>query len=72
LSFPEGLVDLIVAPHLTQDYFVAEIICGRSVRVETPTEIVLKKLFYRTELLKVRDVVDVAAVLKRDPETESQ
>lgn len=46
--------------------------CGQSVRVETPTEIVLKKLFYRTELLKVRDVVDVAAVLERDPETESQ
>ncbi|MEW5763189.1 MAG: nucleotidyl transferase AbiEii/AbiGii toxin family protein [Bacillota bacterium] len=69
LSFPEGLVDLIVAPHLTHDYFVLETICGRSVRVETPREIVLKKLFYRAELLKIRDVVDVAAVLKRDPET---
>ncbi|ACX51436.1 Domain of unknown function DUF1814 [Ammonifex degensii KC4] len=68
LFFPEGQVDFIVAPHLTKDYFTEEVVCGRRVRVETPVEIVIKKLFYRAEFLKVRDIVDVATVFKHQPE----
>lgn len=35
---------------------------GKVVRVETPEEIVIKKLFYRAETLRGRDVIDTAAV----------
>lgn len=65
LFFPEGEVDLIVAPHLTPDYFAMKRVAGKDVRVETPAEIILKKLFYRADTLKTRDVVDVAAVLRQ-------
>jgi hypothetical protein len=33
---------------------------------ETPWEIVTKKLFYRPESLKIRDIIDTAVVLKNE------
>ncbi|HHW41350.1 MAG TPA: nucleotidyl transferase AbiEii/AbiGii toxin family protein [Syntrophomonadaceae bacterium] len=65
LRFPEGEIDFIIAPHLTQGCCEIKEIAGRSVQVETPEEIVLKKLFYRAETLKIRDVVDTAAVFEK-------
>ena len=32
--------------------------------VETPEEIVIKKIFYRAEAFKTRDVIDLAVVIK--------
>ncbi len=68
LKFPEGEVDFIIAPRLTRDCCEIREVAGRSVWVETPEEIVMKKLFYRAETLKVRDVVDVAVVYKERKE----
>lgn len=68
LRFPEGEIDFIIAPHLTQNCCEVKMIAGRNVRIETPEEIVLKKLFYRAETLKIRDVVDVAVVYKERKE----
>lgn len=64
IVFPQGDVDFIIAPRLTEEPFKPENIGGRKVLVELPVEIVLKKLFYRAEGLKVRDLVDTAAVLE--------
>lgn len=64
IVFPQGDVDFIVAPRLTEEPFRPEDIGGRKVLVELPVEIVLKKLFYRAEGLKVRDLVDIAAALE--------
>lgn len=65
LRFANGEIDFIIAPHLTRNYYVTKKILGEKVRVETPEEIVIKKLFYRAEILKVRDVVDVAVVFEK-------
>lgn len=68
LKFPVGDVDFIIAPHLTVNYFLVERFGGKNIRVETPEEIVLKKLFYRAERLKARDIIDVAVVYERRKE----
>jgi len=64
LRFPEGEIDFVVAPYLTKDYCQIMEINGRKVRLETPEEIIFKKLFYRAENLKIRDVIDVAVVCR--------
>jgi hypothetical protein len=62
LRFAGGEVDFIIAPYLTPNPRVTTDVGGKRIFIETPEEIVLKKLFYRTETFKVRDVVDAAAV----------
>jgi hypothetical protein len=62
LKLPGGEVDFIIAPYLTPNPRLMTDVVGKRVYVETPEEIVLKKLFYRTETFKIRDVVDAAAV----------
>ncbi len=69
LFFGKGVVDLIIAPYLTSPNCTWEKIGGREIRVETAAEIVTKKLFYRPETLKVRDVVDVAAATESGAES---
>jgi len=41
---------------------------GRTVLVEAPHEILGKKLHYRGDKLKARDLFDVACVLERSPD----
>ena len=67
LIFPEGEIDFIAAPYLTNNYFMKQTIEGQKIRVETPTEVIIKKLFYRAESLKIRDIIDTA-VVSEDPE----
>lgn len=66
LKMDKGEIDFILAPHLTEDWYVEKEILCRNIQVETPWEIVIKKLFYRPESLKVRDVIDTAVVLKNE------
>ncbi|NPV30410.1 MAG: nucleotidyl transferase AbiEii/AbiGii toxin family protein [Firmicutes bacterium] len=65
LKLAEGEIDFIVAPNLTRRPRRESEVEGESVYIETPEEIVVKKLFYRAETLKTRDVLDVAAAYKR-------
>ncbi|MDA8334862.1 MAG: nucleotidyl transferase AbiEii/AbiGii toxin family protein [Peptococcaceae bacterium] len=67
LKLPQGEIDFIVGPHLTSDPWLETDIRGRMVLLETPWEIVTKKLFYRASTLQTRDVFDVAAVLHHYP-----
>jgi len=69
ISFPEGEVDFVVAPTLTENPFCETEIHGVPCCMESPDEIVIKKLFYRAESFKVRDLVDLAVVLQ-DPENQ--
>ena len=57
-------IDFIVAPFLTQRPTVKKLIGNIPVNVETPEEIVIKKIFYRAEAFKTRDVIDLAVVIK--------
>jgi len=60
-------IDFIVSPVLTSEPYTRETVLGEIIQVETPWEIVVKKLFYRGESLKVRDVMDTVNVWKRYP-----
>lgn len=64
LTLPQGEIDFIVAPHLTDEPWRETAIRGRKVLLETPVEIVLKKLFYRADGLQTRDIFDAAAVVE--------
>jgi nucleotidyltransferase AbiEii toxin of type IV toxin-antitoxin system len=70
LVFPEGEIDFIVAAPITnlpterKTIDLSEIRPGTShvIDVEHPVEIALKKLNYRANMLKVRDIFDIAVV----------
>lgn len=63
IAFPEGEIDFIIAPQLTGEPRELVSIGNREIFLESPVETVIKKLFYRAESLKTRDLVDVSAVL---------
>lgn len=65
LYFPEGEVDFIVSGPLTLNPYQSRKVLGRIVLVETPQEILAKKLRYRAASLKARDLFDLACVLER-------
>ncbi|WP_018086002.1 nucleotidyl transferase AbiEii/AbiGii toxin family protein [Desulfurispora thermophila] len=62
LKLNTGEIDFIVAPYLTSPPYFRIELQDEQVNIETPAEIVLKKLFFRTETLKARDIIDTAAV----------
>lgn len=64
LKVGEQEIDFIVAPLLTKEPVVKKNIVGIPIMVESPEEIVVKKMFYRAESFKVRDVFDLAVVIK--------
>ncbi|MDA8345288.1 MAG: nucleotidyl transferase AbiEii/AbiGii toxin family protein [Thermaerobacter sp.] len=66
LVMTEGEVDFIAAPLLTSPGVFPQQIGGRTVSLETPAEIIAKKLFFRGGLLRPRDVLDIAAVWRFD------
>jgi hypothetical protein len=67
LYFPQGELDFIVAAALTPSPWQPETIMGRTILVETPAEILAKKLTHRGAALKARDILDVATVIEREP-----
>ena len=64
LKLSKGEIDFIIAPHLTEKYYMPRQIMEREMRLETPEEIIVKKFFYRAEVLKTRDIIDIAVVLE--------
>jgi len=66
LYFPEGEIDFVVSGHLTPDPTVTENLLGRSVLVETSTEIVAKKVWHRGIEFAARDIFDLAMVAERE------
>ena len=58
----------MVSGSLTQKPYVVERLCGRDVQVETSTEIVAKKVWYRGVEFTARDLFDLAVVAEREPE----
>lgn len=67
LQFPMGEIDFIVAESLTQTPFEKSEVRGRPVMLETPAEIIAKKLWHRGHLATGRDLFDLAAVAAHDP-----
>jgi predicted nucleotidyltransferase component of viral defense system len=66
---PEGEIDFVAAPNLTESPFEIWNIGGEHIRVETATEIVAKKLWHRGDRATARDLFDLSLVIERDPES---
>lgn len=59
-----GEIDFICCSDVTEASSVATRIRGVNVQLETPAEIVAKKVFYRGSSLQPRDMFDIAAVAR--------
>ena len=60
-----GEIDFICAPYITAKPTGQSEIRGRSVALETPGEIIAKKVFFRGWNFQPRDMFDLAAVVER-------
>ncbi|MFZ4758342.1 MAG: nucleotidyl transferase AbiEii/AbiGii toxin family protein [Burkholderiaceae bacterium] len=67
IYYPEGEVDFVAGSPLTAPGWQAGTVQDRAVRLETDVEIVAKKLHYRGDRFKARDVFDLAMLLGADP-----
>lgn len=57
-----GEIDFICCDPVSEEPFVVSEIRGRSVKLETPAEILAKKVVFRGSHLQPRDMFDIAAV----------
>jgi len=68
LLLPAGEIDVVVGEPLTDDPWEVVRYQGREIRVETNAEIVAKKMHYRGDPAKARDLFDLCAVAELDSE----
>ncbi len=64
LFLPEGEIDFVASPTLTENPFEEHEVLGRNVLLETPVEIVAKKIWYRGDRATPRDLLDLALVIE--------
>lgn len=67
LLFPDGEIDFVVSGLLTRPGWQTRELLGRTLRTETPAEIIAKKVHFRADQFKGRDLYDLACVLQRMP-----
>jgi len=65
---PEGEIDFVASPNLTESPFETWNISGQHIRVETAVEIVAKKLWHRGDRATARDLFDLSLVIQREPQ----
>ena len=63
---PEGEIDFVAAPNLTEEPYEFWEINGQEIRVETAVEIVAKKLWHRGDRATARDLFDLSLVIERE------
>jgi hypothetical protein len=68
LKLEAGEIDFIVGSKRTSQPTQPWDFGGRTILIETPWEIAIKKLFYRPSNFKVRDIFDLAAIIEVDTE----
>lgn len=68
LVFDAGEIDFIVGGRRTDRAAAPWDFEDRSILLENPWEIGIKKLFYRPSAFKIRDVFDLAVIMDRHPE----
>lgn len=64
LFLPEGEIDFVASPTFTENPFEEHEVLGRNILLETPIEIVAKKLWYRGDRATPRDLLDLALVVE--------
>lgn len=63
-----GEIDFICCASITDRPANATVVRGREVLLETPAEIIAKKIYYRGSRLQPRDMFDLAAVMAHEGE----
>ena len=63
----EGEIDFILATTITENCFFAHSFKGTEINVETPAEIIAKKIRYRGSNFTIRDIFDFALAVGHDP-----
>ncbi len=66
LFLPQGEIDFVATSPLTEHPFEEYEVLGRKVLLETPVEIVAKKLWHRGARATARDLLDLAMVIEHD------
>lgn len=69
---PDGEIDFVASPNLTEAPFEIWNIAGQHIRVETATEIVAKKLWHRGDRATARDLFDLSLAIEKEPEALMQ
>jgi len=64
---PEGEMDFILASNVTEDFSRPFYFKGTRILIESPGEIIAKKIKYRGSRFTYRDTYDLAAAVKFDP-----
>lgn len=59
-----GEIDFVCCGHITTCPTFTKEICGRSVEIETPGEILAKKIYYRGQHVQARDIFDLVATCR--------
>ena len=67
LFLPEGEIDFVASPNLTDNPYAVEELLGRTVKVETSAEIIAKKFWHRGNRLTAREIFDFALVAEKEP-----
>jgi len=67
LNRPEGEIDFVASPNLTERPYEIWNINGQDIRVETAVEIVAKKLWHRGDQATARDLFDLSLVIEKEP-----
>ncbi len=68
LIFPEGEIDFVASPCLTNPGFEIQTVEGLVVRLETSAEIIAKKMWHRGDAAKARDLFDLCVVIDHSPD----
>lgn len=68
LRLPAGEIDIIVAAPRTTDPTRPWNFEGETIRIDTPWETAIKKMFFRPSQFLIRDIFDLAAVVERNPD----
>lgn len=68
----QGEIDFVASPNLTDMPCEQWRLLRRTVRVETATEIIAKKLWHRGDTPSARDLFDLSLVIEREPEVLRQ
>ncbi len=67
LNFAEGEIDFVASAPLTENATTAETLFAREIQVETSSEIIAKKVWYRGDRFTARDIFDLAMVAEKEP-----
>jgi len=68
IRYNEGEIDFIVSDLLTDLPLESYVFRGKTVPIEHPVEVAIKKLYHRAEGLKPRDIFDIAIIMNKHEE----